>query len=535
MVSPCLSRLLLFIVVGATNVVAHPLNKDNPAEPGSVAAQRSPSLEWKPKEENHQHHHVHHGSQESTVIFQKITVNLDDKDGSKHNPEANGDEESAKTEYLSEAPSKHDKNMGTTYNHKDAKKPRIDFFGPWRPRPWKNWDKYSAQHNIDKSKLDGVKKPKYNLFDEAKKRKNYEAQRDKNKEDKGYKPKDDESKLNPTIYKRHEASHHKHELAPTEEKGVEKKTKIERRCLQMLVGYLIGRGIHKKKAKKMAKNEKNMIQGLNGMQVSNWPMGSAPKNPGWFKKVLADKKQRESMYAKPKTNKEKGKNKSNEQLGTKLEHYSHDNTSKAFDKTPIEEKETRKNKGSGFNSNRPGSAALKKKQDEEKKQKSEVQSNTASEYPLDKDAKQGKKSLAARFPPGPSVSEMIRKAALRKARREGRIGNNSYKSKEEKLHTEKKDEGLKDSTEGHAPAEKKGDYSQGQEEKTNSASEYSKDELSNQRLKSPVIPAIGHILAPAWVWQRYRPTQEKWSRRQKVEATREKASAKSKHPKDIDE
>ncbi|KAF4435860.1 hypothetical protein FACUT_6852 [Fusarium acutatum] len=469
MASPCLSRLLLIFLVGATHVVAHPMNKDGPAESGSVVVERSPCVKWKPKEENHKHDHVHHGSEEPTVIFQNITVNLDDKDVSKHKPEANGDEESTKTEYPSEVSSKNDKNMGTTHNHKDLK--RREEFGKLSDETVKEMNELAQRYK----KLSPEDKKKYwrDLSKKAKARKSHQQytqeQKGKFKKYKGYKPKDDEPKFKihlwkPTGYKRDEASHHKDELAPTKEKGVEKKRKSWRRCV-----------------------------------------------PWWV--ILAIE-----MSKKEKAKKEEEiKKKSNRPPSTKSIPHTVDKTSDAFNKKPIEENETQKKKGSGLNGKKPDSSAMQQKKNKESKQKSEVQPNTASEYPLDRYANQGKKSLAARFLPPPYPIPPYNwddlKKAIRKAKLTGNIEEYSHKVKEGKLHSGKYDKDPMDLITGpkqptadhlkntdhekgsHTPSERKGDYSQGQEEQTNKASKYSKDEHSNQRRSSL---AARSVLVSGW-------------------------------------
>ncbi|KAF5724172.1 hypothetical protein FMUND_1074 [Fusarium mundagurra] len=469
MAPPCLSRLLLIVLAGASHVLAHPMNKDKPSESGSVVVQKSPSLEWKPQEEIHKHNHVHHGSQESTVIFQKITVKLDDNDGSKHKSDANGDEESTKTKYPSEASLQNDENIDTTHDYKDLKRRGLtlrstdektrkkkEFVERWKKltpyqkailrfiiirkylrmwmfrettrkkvtgyqherKPWptkkdfsdnKDGSKHKFDVNGDKestktkhpneasSKNDKNMDTTHNHKDSerreeasklteeeeeemaalAKKYKKLNKEEKKRLEDlfkksELTKPENKDKFKKPneynrwvlTGYKRDEARHHKSELAPTEEKGVEKKAKIEPRCIPWWV-YLIIEMERKKKAKKKAKTQK--LENGFGSRLGPRPY------PLWWNKL-----QKDSVNSKLKTKKENLGKLSNKPLGTKLESRSHDQTGKAFDKKPIEEKETQENKGSGIDSNKTDSSASQEKKDKGNKQKSDVQPNTAS-------------------------------------------------------------------------------------------------------------------------------------------------------------
>ncbi|KLP12027.1 uncharacterized protein Y057_7161 [Fusarium fujikuroi] len=125
MAPPCLSRLLLVFLVGLTHVIAHPVNKDDPAVLGSVNVKESPDLKWRPKSEKHDHlqTHAQHGSKDSTtIVYHKLTATTDGKDVSKDKPDENGQEESTKTEQPAEFSSKHDKNMGATQKHKDLER-----------------------------------------------------------------------------------------------------------------------------------------------------------------------------------------------------------------------------------------------------------------------------------------------------------------------------------------------------------------------------------------------------------------------------
>ena len=112
MAPPCLSRLLFVFLVGLTHVIAHPVNKDDPAVLGSINVKESPDLKWKPKSEKHDHlqTHAQHGSKDSsTIVYHKLTATTDGKDVSKDKPDENEHEESTKTEQPAEFSSKHDK------------------------------------------------------------------------------------------------------------------------------------------------------------------------------------------------------------------------------------------------------------------------------------------------------------------------------------------------------------------------------------------------------------------------------------------
>ncbi|CZR47348.1 uncharacterized protein FPRO_08722 [Fusarium proliferatum ET1] len=125
MAPPCLPRLLLIFLVGLTHVIAHPVNKDDSAELGSVNVKGSPDLKWKPKSEKHDHlqTHAQHGSKDSTtIVYHKLTATTDGKDVSKDKPDENVQEESTKTEQPAEFSSKHDENMGATHKHMDLER-----------------------------------------------------------------------------------------------------------------------------------------------------------------------------------------------------------------------------------------------------------------------------------------------------------------------------------------------------------------------------------------------------------------------------
>ncbi|PNP74685.1 hypothetical protein FNYG_12021 [Fusarium nygamai] len=524
MATPCLSRLLLIFLLGAIQVVAHPMSKDKPAESGNVVVQRSPCLRWKPKEENHRH--IHYGSQEPAVTFQEITVKLDDKDASKHKSDADADEESTKTEYPSEASSKHDETMGTTHNHKDMKKSdragkltdeEIDEMGELarrylllsreeKKRLKDMFKRYQhmmkEEEKLKKSKPGRVKEPKYNLFKKARKQKDHKAQLDNLEKYKGYKPKNVKPWWALTTDKHDEAIHHRNELAPTGEEGVETKRKIRKRCGPIpLWVYLIIEATKINKAKKKAKKEEERQK---KERESRRPIGPGlpivPINTDFLRNQLAAQRQKDSLYSKQKTKMEEEKF-PNVPLRDKPKPWSEDKTSKAFNEKPSEEKESQKNKGSGLN-DKPNSSALRQKNDKENKQKSEVQPNTASEHSKDEDSNQNKNSLTARsvlkpilLPPSSWRHRYYSEEA--KANRAAEMKENIQKVEEKELQKENIDEDPMDSAAGHTPSERKGDYSQGQEEQTNTASEDSNDGHSNQSKNSLIarsFPDPDHVV-----------------------------------------
>ncbi|RBA09712.1 hypothetical protein FPRO05_05648 [Fusarium proliferatum] len=186
MAPPCLSRLLFVFLVGLTHVIAHPVNKDDPAVLGSINVKESPDLKWKPKSEKHDHlqTHAQHGSKDlTTIVYHKLTATTDGKDVSKDKPEENGQEESTKTEQPAEFSSKHDKNMGATQKHKDLErhehkkhedenikyknKPEVqpDLFKPYRS---------SRTSATDNKKSETTKQWKDNSIDKIKNSESYE-------------------------------------------------------------------------------------------------------------------------------------------------------------------------------------------------------------------------------------------------------------------------------------------------------------------------------------------------------------------------
>ncbi|KAF5973130.1 hypothetical protein FCOIX_8918 [Fusarium coicis] len=381
MATPCLSRLLLIFLLGAINVIAHPMSKDKPAESGNVVAQRTPSLRWKPKEE-HQHNHMHHGNQGHTYTFQEITVKLDDKDGPKHKSDADEDAESAK-KYPSGASAKHGKTTGTNHNHKDLKRSdrvvkltdeEVDemerlaqtyiLLTKEEKKRLKNlFMRYERmmeeEEKLKKSKPGRVKEPKYNVFEEARKQKDRKSQLDNLKQDEGYKPKDVRPWWALTTDKHDEVKHHRNELASAGEKGVEAKRKIGKRCLGIMLPLWVQLLINKVKWDKAKKGEER------GLWSGSPPSSRLLHEP-------AAEMQKDSLYSKQETKKEKEEKLPKETQRDKPKPWSEDKTSKAFDKKPSDEKETLKNKDSGLKDNMPSSSALQPKKDKEDKQKSEV-------------------------------------------------------------------------------------------------------------------------------------------------------------------
>nr|RBQ88022.1 hypothetical protein FVER53263_09409 [Fusarium verticillioides] len=386
MATPCLSRFLLIFLLGAINVVAHPMSKDKPAESGNVVVHRTPCLKWKPKEE-HQHNHMHHGNNKYT--FQEITVKLDDKDGPKHKSDADEHEKSTK-KYPSEASAKHGKTTGTTHNHKDPKRSdravkltdeEVDEMEKLaqtytlltrekKKRLKELFMRYKQtmeeEEKLQKSKPGRVKEPKYNVFDEARKQKDYKAQLDKLEKDEGYKPKNEKPWWALPTDKHDQAKHYRNELALAGEKGVEAKRKIGKRCVEVLPWWIqliikkVKKDKAKKKAKKKAKQEeerwKEMVKvgrlrGLNGKWAGSSPSFRLLHKP-------AAGVQKDSIYSKQETKKEKEEKLPNEPHRDKPKHWFEDKTRKAFDEKPSKEKETLKNKGSGLNDNKPSSSAL---------------------------------------------------------------------------------------------------------------------------------------------------------------------------------
>ncbi|KAG9502188.1 hypothetical protein J7337_005013 [Fusarium musae] len=393
MATPCLSRLLLIFLLGAINVVAHPMSKDKLAEPGNVVVHRTPYLKWKPKEE-HQHNHMHHVN--NTYTFQEITVKRDDKDGPKHKSDADENEKSTK-KYPSEASAKHGKTTGTTHNHKDTKRSdraveltdeEVDEMEKLaqtyrkltrekKKRLKELFMRYQQtmeeEEKLQKSKPGRVKEPKYNVFDEARKQKDSKAQLDKLEKDEDEKPKDEKPKDEkpkdekpwwalPTG-KHDQAKHYRNELALAGEKGVEAKQKIGKRCVEVLPWWiqLIIKKAKKDKAKKKAKKEEEerlkVIQGGGKPRILNgkWA-GSSP--PFKLLHEPAAGVQKDSIYSKQETKKEKEEKLPKEPHTDKPKHWFEDKTRKAVDEKPSEEKETLKNKGSGLNDNKPSSSAL---------------------------------------------------------------------------------------------------------------------------------------------------------------------------------
>lgn len=156
--------------------MAHPVNKDDPADLGSVNVKGSPDLKWKPKSEKHDHlkTHVQHGNGKSTtVVYQKITVTSDSKDVSKDKPDENGHEESTKTEHPTEFSSKHD----TTHKHKDLKKhedestvnekkPKIKT-SKYKDKNWNPYPKFEEKQQIKPTDHKYVKPQRENRVKES--------------------------------------------------------------------------------------------------------------------------------------------------------------------------------------------------------------------------------------------------------------------------------------------------------------------------------------------------------------------------------
>ncbi|KAF5664668.1 hypothetical protein FDENT_12804 [Fusarium denticulatum] len=443
MASPCLSRLLLIFLLGAIHVVAHPMSKDKPSESGNVVVQGSPSLEWKPKEENHKHNHVHHGSQEPAVTYEKIMVKLDDKGVSKHKSDADGDEESTETEYPSEDSSKHDETTGTTHNEKRVKisdgdceltdeekeieemeelASKYAFLNRQEKKRLKHlFERYKhivkEEEEFKKSKPGRIKEPKYNLLNKARKQKDHEAQLDNLEKYKGYKPKDARPWWALTIDKHDEAIHHKNELAPTGERGLETKRKIWKRCdpipwwVKLIIKEVNNKKAKKKEKKKAKEEEERRKKEEEERREKDvfWPRLDDHLN-----KAISQK-EKDSLDSKQKTTEEKEETLPNVPLRDKPKPWYEDKTSKGFSKRPGEERETRKNKGSGLNDNKPNSSALQQKKDKDDKQKSEVRPNTASEHSKDGHLNQSKNSLTARMLPPHRVYEAAMKTRINKA------------------------------------------------------------------------------------------------------------------------
>jgi hypothetical protein len=375
------------------------MSKDKPAESGNVVVQRTPCLKWKPKEE-HQHNHMHHGNQGHTYTFQEITVKLDDKDGPKHKSDADEDEELTK-KYPSEASAKHGKTTGTTHNRKDLKRSDravkltdeeveemeklaqtyILLTREEKKRLKKLLVRYQQtmeeEEKLQKSKPGRVKEPKYNVFDEARKQKDYKAQLDNLEKDEGNKRKDEKPWWALPTDKHDQAKHYRNELASAGEKGVEAKRKIGKRCMGNLPWWiqLIIKKVKKDKAKKKAKKEEErrrvmegegrLMSGLNGTGAGSPPSFRLLHEP-------AAGVQKDSLYSKQETKMENEEELLDVQLRDKPEPWSEDKASKAFDEKPSEEKDTLKNKGSGLDDNKPSSSSLQQEKDKEDKQKSEV-------------------------------------------------------------------------------------------------------------------------------------------------------------------
>ncbi|KAF5617201.1 uncharacterized protein FTJAE_12722 [Fusarium tjaetaba] len=508
MATSCLSRLLLIFLLGAINVVAHPMSKDKPTGSGNTVVQRTPCLKWKPKEE-HQHNHMHHGN--NTYTYQKITVKLDDKDGAKHKFDADEDEESTKTEYPSKASAKHGETKGTAHNHKNLKRSdravnlkltdeEVDemerlahsytlLTRKEKIKLEKMFKVYQhmkeEEEKLDNSKPSTAKEPKDDVFDEASKQKDYKAQLDKLKKDEGYKPKepkygvfvkapnekdykaqldniekneDDKPKdakpwwALPTG-KHDQAKHHRNELASTGKKGVEAKWKITKRCEEMLPWWvqLIIKKVRKDKAKKKAKKEeeeRKKLEEEGRLGGRNRKLSGSPPSFGPGVGL-----QKDSAYSKLKKIKEMEEKLANAPHRDKPKDWFEDKTNKAFDTKPSEENEPL-NVGAKFNDDKPSSSALQQKQDKEEKQEPEVEPNKTSEDSKDGQSNQSKTSLTRRFlhvhVPYPGIKRRPEsKETVIEFRKRGQPSNVKFK--------------------------------QESEEQPNTASEDSKDEDSNQR------------------------------------------------------
>ncbi|KAF5529600.1 hypothetical protein FNAPI_13824 [Fusarium napiforme] len=478
MATPCFSRLLLIFLLGAINVVAHPMSKDKPTESGNVVVQESPSHEWKPKEESHKHNHVHHGIQESTVTFQKITVKLDDKNGPKHKSDADEAEESSKTEYPSKASAKHGETKGTAHNHKDLKRSdrpvkhkltdeevdemerlahsytlltrkekiklkkmfkvyqhmkeeeeKLDNSKPSTAKEPKddvfvkatNEKDYKAQlDNIKKYKDNKPKEPKYNIFDEVRKKKDDKAQLDNIEKNEDFKPKDAKPWWALPTDKHDQAKHHRNELASTGKKGVEAKWKITKRCEEFLPWWvqLIIKKVRKDKTKK---KEKEMEERMKKLEEEGRLGGRNRKlsgSPPSFGPAVG--LQKDSAYSKLKKIKEMEEKLANAPHRDKPKDWFEDKTNKAFDTKPSEENEPL-NVGAKFNDDKPSSSALQQKKDKEDKQKSEVQPNTASEDFKDGHSNQRRNSLTAQILPHPRPPRRVDRQRQRRLERQRRI------------------------------------------------------------------------------------------------------------------
>ncbi|KAF5598821.1 hypothetical protein FPCIR_2701 [Fusarium pseudocircinatum] len=420
MATPCLSRLLLIFLLGAIHVVAHPMNKDKPADSGYAVVQESPIVEWKAKEESHKPKHRHHGSQEPAVTYERITVKLDDKDVSKHKSDADGDEESAEkitvkldekdvskhksdadgdeesaeTEDPSEASSKHDETTDTAHDEKRVKINDGDdeLTGEAKEinEMRKLARKYRSLNRKERMRLVTLAKKYQHLIEE-------QELLDKSKNARPWWAlKTDKS---------NEAIHRRNELAPTGERGLETKRKIQKRCdrdpvpwwIRAIINAVKGKKAKNREKKKAKEEEERRQQEAAQRQAMEDRLKEAilekKKNSldsgqkTWKEKEdlskAISKNAEDSLDSKQKTKEEKEEAWPDVQLRDTPKPSSEDKTSKGFNKKPSEEKGTQKNKGSGLNDNKPNSSALQQKKDKEDKQKSEVQPNTASKHSKD--------------------------------------------------------------------------------------------------------------------------------------------------------
>ncbi|KAF5618378.1 hypothetical protein F52700_12327 [Fusarium sp. NRRL 52700] len=322
MAPPCLSRLLLVLLVGATNIVAHPMSKDSSAESDSVSIKRAPCTKMGSKETINKNHYQHIHDENPTIVHQYITVKADDEDKSKYKPDADGDEESTKTTYDNEASSKHDSNppeitckssgnafeQGRKWKEDADKHSKYDSSKDKKKKTWTWLDAKSKDQDEsqDGFKTEGVtnlqkgrwEKAKLNPFKAFWKWKDWKSNDFKDK--KHNKPvefgkiqhiKEEQSKwddMNPHYHD----NNHKDELAPTGEKGLAKRGKILPRIVMWLPMVLKLKSRVKKLEKaveelKKAPRQPSQFNATAGAQVQKEEVGN--------KTVLEDKKKEKSI------------------------------------------------------------------------------------------------------------------------------------------------------------------------------------------------------------------------------------------------